>query len=124
MIYTQEQLEAMSDLELNKSLSILADDYEEIPSYGKEVIIGGKQCYYDDARNIHECHCDYIDSYEDMMPLAFDAELSLISNYNKTYTACSEVLGSLDDHAIYEDAITHKNPLRALAIVWILVKQG
>jgi hypothetical protein len=118
----KEQLEAMSDAEINKAVAISASAYEEVPCYGEVVIVGDKECYYDDERNIFECHADYCDSYEDMMPLVFEHGIELSPLFSDDWCASSIQSYTYEEDPIYEHHARHENPLRAAAIVYLLMQ--
>ena len=103
MKYTQEQLEAMSDPQLNKLVAKTA--------------IKGIHGMLPIATILANEGIDYCSNPNDMMPLAFDAGLSLVY-MDPDYEAHSLCNGDEENNT------QHNNGLRALAIVWILVKQG
>lgn len=93
MKYTKEQLQAMSDFDVNKVLTKL------ITGYGLPA----------------SCCLDYCNTPNDIMPLAFEYEL----NIHKTRCGDPEWMCSSRTNRYYEDL----NPLRAIACCLILVLQ-
>ena len=118
-MHTKEQLEGMSDLQINKLVAVANGEYQEIPNYGEAVMVGDKYCYYDDARNICECHADYCDNWADMGPIIHSARIGIQSPWtgSNIWRACNR---GGDDFVQFESS--HENILRAAAIVYILMQ--
>ena len=110
MKYTKEQLQAMSDFEVNKALCALL---------GKDV---SGIC---ELRNqMTGAVTDFCNTPSDIMPLAFEHKICLISPHSHTKAWGARQtdgggLWSVSDY-FYLDA----NPLRAIACCLILVLQG
>ena len=127
MKYSKEQLEAMSDLQLNRVIAFELFKLTPDQSIIKHQDSG--KCtrnYKDSAVSVGEFGClsfgDYVSDYSLMMPLVFEAGISLISSGGGWYTAHSDDLDVATIKCSHESYCS--NPLRAAAIVYILVKQG
>ena len=114
----KEQLEKLSDFDIN-SLIISKLEIESDVHFG-----GGAITRHVNNGEVLRCTetLDYCNNAADMMPLVFECGISLVSCYDKTYSACSEIHHSIDDHDEYENEVYHSNPLRAAAIVWLLMQ--
>ena len=123
-MYTKEQLESKSDLEINEIVAIKCNEYDEVPNYGEPVTIGDKHCYYDDLRNIFECHADYCNNWADMGPLIDKHDIAVWSFKNHEdelfYSAKAFKAGT----RMYFHHVTEVSRLRAAAIVYILMQGG
>ncbi len=114
MKYTKEQLQAMSDFEVNKALALLVDDFEEPPADCVTEIIGDKLFYRNRSHGSYfECHKGYCDEPNDIMPLQVKHKIGL-----------QPASGEWQAFAATADFYNDKNPLRAIACCLILVLQG
>ena len=115
MKHSKEQLEAMSDFEINCVVTSIADECD----YSQWAVSEDGALFYHcgiDGSQYHSVDIlDYCTSIEDMMPLVFEERINLLVTHNG-WVAFSEHDTPLESE--------HKNPLRAAAIVYILVKQG
>lgn len=131
MIYTQKDLKSKTNKELNKIIyeleglkpsDIQLMCMDVIEQLNQEPELRGA---FDDDGSYYGK--DYCVVANDMMPLAFEAGLQLLSHKNahdkenKAYMAIAR-----DDYCCADSKMfsVNDNPLRALAIVYILVKQG
>lgn len=114
---TKEQLQGMSDFEVNRVLAMILDDFETPPDGCVTEIIGNKLFY----RNRHhgsyfECHKGYCEEPNDIMPLAFENRICIDWFSDGR---CLATFGGLNEDFDYQST----NPLRAIACCLILVLQ-
>lgn len=108
MIYTKEQLQGMSDLEVNRALAMLMHKYAGI--VGDWMPNGVK---VNDESNIFYSERDYCNNPSDIMPLAFEYKIR-ISPYMDIW--CADFIATGQS---YFDS----NPMRAITCCLILVLQ-
>lgn len=72
MTYTREQLEKMSDFEVNMALACELGKLYPVPDGCDEFQLGDKVAYYDKMRCINVCNEDYCDDWSAIMPLAVE----------------------------------------------------
>ena len=123
--YTQEQLEKMSDFEIN--LAVAEADI------GRDNFVVQDGLIIKHLSSDAECKMiiltkviNYCSNPSDIMPLAFGADISLIKDKGAHfYCAVSGYDDRNNDFARSDSGHVHnKNPLRAIAIVYLLIKQG
>jgi hypothetical protein len=107
---TKEQLQAMSDFEVNKALAELLGhkNCRKNPYSAEKVFF--------DASESSECEstaANYCNTPDDIMPLAFEHKIR-ISPYMDIWVA---------DFVATDVSVYHANPLRAIACCLILVLQ-
>lgn len=123
MKYTKEKLESMSEIDLNFNVAKLSGNLLPIPKWCEPLRCGDKMCYYDNFRNVCDRHPDYCDSTEDMMTLAFDCMIGIeptqVRSSKKKGKWCARNGRELMSALVFDD-----NPLRACAILYILIKQS
>ena len=116
MKYTLEQLEGMSDKQISEAVLSLITGYSI--DEAREIISTG---YFSKSS-----FCDYCNSWADMGPLIHEAKISLspcysadpvVYSYSPTGKWCAE------HFYLQSGQVTNTNPLRAAAIVYILIKQ-
>lgn len=116
---TKEQLQAMSDFEVNKALSLLLDDFEEPPADCVTEIIGDKLFYRNRSHGSYvECHKGYCEEPNDIMPLAFDNHLTI----HYVDNGCEHKWFATKPYS--PEHFHDVNPLRAISCCLILVLQG
>ncbi len=120
MTYTQEQLEGMSDGEINKLVCevkglMLHAHQERWEKLREESVIA------QDWLTGRFVEFDYCNSPSDMWPLFLETKISIIEPDIEDGKAEYGV-GSI--YQASSVMVAHANPLRAAAIVYILVKQG
>lgn len=115
MKYTKEQLQGMSDLEVNRALAMVMDKYAGV--VGEWMPNGVK---VNDDSGFFYSECDYCNNWNDVMPLAVEHRISLCPAEDR------------DDCEWYGDKIFSDNiescwsdvsPQRAIACCLILVLQ-
>lgn len=120
MEYRKEKLELMSDLNINKEVARLSFDfYDEIrvtqaPSQDSSVWV---EC----DGGLENTNYDPCNNPSDIIPLVFEYNISLLdpeSNGRNEWQA-----GKFYPDFTPDIQVQHKNPLRAAAIVYILIKQ-
>jgi len=115
----QQELEAMSDLQLdtliaeNEGVDFYVDDDGEFlwlkmgGQHGEDIV-------YSPTNTANH-----------MMPLVFEHGISLIKDTTEdTYFACSHYEELMHDSPTVYNPVEHSNPLRAAAIVYLLMKEG
>jgi len=108
---TKEQLQGVSDFEVNKTLAELLGKKVEQHSIFN---VGLQWCFVDGEGNLYRMS-DYCNTPNDIMPLAFEYELNIHKNrYGDPEWICSSRTNRYFEHA---------NPLRAIACCLILVLQ-
>ena len=114
--YTKEQLQAMSDFEVNKALAELLG-FLKVRNFNILVpaLISVTDICCDTLDEIESC-VNYCNTPNDIMPLAFEHKIWLQSVEAKN--GLSWIAGANTWHAIH-----HENPLRATACCRILVLQ-
>lgn len=121
MKYSKEQLEAMSDFEINCVVTSVVNNED----YSQWAISADESSFYQCGIDGDQFHAvdiyDYCKDVIDIMPLVFEAGISLISSGGGWYTAHSEDLDVATLKCSHECYCS--NPLRAAAIVYILVMQ-
>lgn len=123
-MYTKEQLQAMSDFEANKALAIAQGRYAG--DAGDWMPNGVK---VSDESSFFYSEVDYCNSPNDIMPLAFEHGLSLVS-LTDGYMASKcktifmeEAYRNMKFCDPSDMEFAHENPLRAIACCLILVLQ-
>ena len=117
MTYTQKQLEAMSNFEVNWVVINLDASAEDT---GIRFVVGETLWRTDCSGPIpFSDQVDYCNNHNDIMPLAHKAKIWLTfqSDLNARATASKFHNGEMI-------RVEHDNPLRAFAIVWVLINQG
>ena len=133
MKHTKEQLEGMSDFEINRAVgkSVLASSkHENHLSVNYEI---KAVCFKDDKGNM-KYEVDYCNNPSDIMPLVFEAGITMqavsdgyvcYGDYgyldcgDKDYLKVNEADSPFD---FPDNSIGHKNGLRAAAIVYLLME--
>lgn len=116
---TKEQLQVMSDFEVNKALAELV---------GHKIQFDSGSSIYVSHDGVHGCYVNYCNIPNDIMPLAFEHGINfddgeLLSFYYFTaYTTLNydDITGAVINANCY---FVDKNPLRAIACCLILVLQ-
>jgi len=69
----------MDNYRINEGIAKALNEFKEPPKRFKRnaEFVGDKLCYYDDRRVLHSCFKDYIDSWDDLMPLVVEYKISL-----------------------------------------------
>jgi hypothetical protein len=113
MKHTQEQLEAMSDFEINVLIcNYLPIMVEEVQNENAPSVM------VNDIIDMYPI--DPINDWGVMGPLIFDSNISITTDLGE-WTAYS---GFYNGNAVeFDEYASHKNPLRAVAIVYLLIKQ-
>lgn len=130
MKYTKEQLQAMSDKEINTALATLVFDAQGAPYVINQTVALGKMdklrqdCLgYELYPHAIDVICgfgmriDYCNTPNDIMPLAFEYGVE----YKKLPLTQKFAADSPSD---YHSRCVNENPLRAIACCLILVLQG
>ena len=110
MTYTTQQLQAMSDFEVNKALCIkLGHDVSGIS----------------EQRNMMtDAVTDYCNNPNDIMPLAFERGISIIKDHDvEQYYACNAFDDRNYDFAYRQYAYFDTNPLRAIACLILMMDE-
>ena len=110
MKYTKEQLEGMSDFDINRLIAeSLGQDWSGITADSYQAYPGLK---------------DYCNSWADMGPLLKPNNISIVNEFKEK--PCALVLDDLTDLMDWggEFQCFHVNELRAAAIVYILIQGG
>ena len=124
MKHTKEQLEGMSDFQLSSEVLKLHKRYD-----GSK--IGENESRTKASFKIEwVTYCFDVNDPSDMIPLVFEAGMSLI-NFSDGYAATGK-WDYIDVNNSHDSAewwcgdleSTHSNPLRACAIVWLLMQGG
>lgn len=106
MKHTKDQLEAMSDTELNRVVAVIA-------GYGADYL----------ERNPDNAP-DYCNKHSEMMPLAFECAIELSPLFRGGWVASEVSSYTHEEDPIYnENQASHTNPLRACAIVYVLARK-
>jgi hypothetical protein len=117
----KEQLEKLSDFEINvKICESLGIKYEE----GLDVLFAAGKSTGDNVVAVMG-PVDYCNNPSDMMPLVFEAGISLIApdyELKGDWRARSEVEESRHEPMMWTHESSHANPLRAAAIVYLLMQ--
>ena len=118
MEFTQEQLESMSNLEINHIVAKIKGDLIDVPFGFEGFICGDKHCYYDDLRGIWGCHPDYCHDWSEcgilIDELIIENKIVIsIKKRNLMFTSASDAFN-----------MKHEDIKRAVTIVYILVKQS
>lgn len=113
MKYTAEQLGAMPELELNKALAVLLNEYINPPDNLVAEDLGGSLHYRNNYGSYIKCHPNYCADTERTVNLAFDHRLR-VSPYMDIWVVDFTATGV---------SCYHTDPLRAIVIVLILVLQ-
>lgn len=120
--YTQAQLEAMSDLHLNIAVTSIEnkEDYSQWAISADETQV--YHCGVDGSQYHYVDILAYCNNPDDIMPLVFESRFDL--GFHQEGEWCVSTVSHLhhNDCAYYFQCF-NKNPLRAAAIVYILVKQ-
>lgn len=129
MKYTKEQLQEMSDFEVNKALAAMLGALKEPPAGHVTEVNEDALCYRGGIDgNYFRLHERYCSDVESIMPLAFEHKISLV--FNCVY--CEPVmweavkgahLGIHDGDFLYDMVYPDTSPLRAIACCLILVLQ-
>jgi len=119
----KEQLEQLSDLEINQAVTAAAYNLQ-----GWELSESGL-CFYhcglDGSDWVDFQIIDYCNSPSDMMPLVFEAGISLHNESDDDGVFYCAHNSSDFRHSEYgKHRAWHSNPLRAAAIVYLLIKGG
>jgi len=130
MKHTREQLDGMSDFEINKVLASL-QPYTNIIGTGEYPSQSESAVHVEQRKfkygNIEEFGIDYCNNCSDIMPLAFEHGISIIqSEVNKemgNWCACHEVVQL---HGEFECGLSFctSNPQRAIACCLIMVLEA
>lgn len=119
MTYTTQQLQAMSDFEVNKALA------NKLRVFWHAAPAATKNNAWEYAPHYAECKTesgevavhlpDYCNNPNDIMPLAFERYVGVkfIESYNIGWTAMT-----VGGHAVFTD----KNPLRAIACLLLTME--
>lgn len=116
--YTKEQLQWMSDLEVNKLLAEIlgVSHYQE-----GELIFTSVKHAGDNVTSISGV-TNYCNNPSDIMPLAFEHKISLSHEFDgDDWLATEHPIMLFQDNTI---RVSNENPLRAIACCLILVLQG
>lgn len=125
MKYTKEQLQAMSDFEVNKALLLLTLEEDDLPvSWASGVefyedcgsIFQDSEEVGDYGRYVDTSEIDYCNTANDIMPLAFEHDIAYLRTYKTAYCKI--------DGQKHKQHYTDESPLRAIACCLILVLQG
>ena len=118
MTYTTQQLQAMSDFEVNKALA------EKLP-YTHVIGDGKYPSQSDDAvhverrktkyGNIEEIGIDYCNNPNDIMPLAFERGISIMRTTDKWHACSNRYIG--EGLHFFDDL-----PLRAIACLLLMME--
>ena len=105
----QQELEGVSDFEINELVRKLSGAVLILcPTIDEDV-----QCI------------DYCSNPSDIMPIAFENEISLIKFDNEMYEAIAGFdICPMNGGVVNVENSSHKNPLRAICIVFILMTEG
>ena len=126
----KEQLEKSSDDELSAKLTIavIKSTHSEFKSIEYDE---AQKCVWVERAGFSSYPLLDINNPSDMMPLAFEAGISLVNDNEDggyyahpptSHYAAGGESGRFDYECNY--AIGHKNPCRAAAIVWLLMQEG
>lgn len=109
---TKEQLQAMSDFEVNSTLADFINVKWQISAVDDECLMVGAEVL------------DYCNTPNDIMPLAFEHGISVIkADNNNLWLAMS----AADGESVFRQSeimVQDESPLRAIACCLILVLQG
>ena len=121
MEFTQEQLESMTDLELNFSAAGLVYNKESVSISNGSVLI--YQGFDDGARNYNGI--DYCESWGDCGELIDELNLDIGPHFEGGYSVSNATSFSWEGDPILDSYdIYHENIKRAVTVVYILVKQS
>jgi len=113
----KEQLEAMSDFEINKLVAEIAIDKDvDIQTIGTK----GLELYVVNTSGLLPTmdSLDYCNNPSDMWPLIIEKEISINFRARKNLLPVAKMINSDSNDVI------HSNPLRAAAIVYLLMQEG
>lgn len=133
MTHTTEQLQAMSDKEINTALAKLVFDAQGAPyTINQSVTLSKLDNIRQDCLG-HELYphaidvicgfgmrIDYCNNPSDIMPLAFERDITWVKSHERAYHHLSDGVYGFDHGETYDDA----NPLRAIACLLLLIGGG
>jgi len=111
----KKRLELLSDLEVNKLVAKEVNAYHPVPKEFKSDYVGDTECYFDERRVIYFCHDDYCNNPEDIMPIAIENKIGLLSAFDVWYAT----VGHYTQPAM---KVCHENPYRAICILFLLMQ--
>lgn len=116
MKYTKEQLQAMSDFEVNKALAELI--FNNVHSVSQNSSVQDVVVFADKGAGdiVAVAIVDYCNTPNDIMPLAFEHDIAYLKTYKTAYCKI--------DGQKHKQHYTDESPLRAIACCLILVLQG
>ena len=121
MKHTKEQLEGMSDLEVNKLVAKVI--YGDINTFTSPSERNGEVWIEKASGGLINTNYDPCNNPSDMMPLVFDSTIELSPLFCGEWCASELNNYTYEEEPIYNGyQVAHKNPLRAAAIVWLLMQ--
>lgn len=88
MRYSEEKLKHLTDQRINQVFALSRGEYTPPPPGAEVIVLGQKLSYYDELRNICDCHPDYIGD-DSTLWLADEAGMSLINMGGIYYVVAS-----------------------------------
>lgn len=119
MKYTKEQLEQMSDFEINKALAekLMPNFHSFYKNSSKNDVC----CYrkLDNGEIVSSAIVNYLSNWSDIMPLAMEHDVTYIKDCR---AACADL--SFDEYGyfFYNESFEHEHPQRAIACCLLMME--